>query len=171
MKKKLLVVSFAIVLTMVFAVAVSTSALAVKPIHQASGGGNLLWESPSPEFTFEFAAHQIDQEGNAKGQFQVRLAIDGEVQDYMYIYMEVLHLAVNTSTGDAWIGVKVTDTDVYGITGWEFVWRVQDNGQGKKAAGPDMISGFNVRPAMDALSMPSDVLLEKEWNNGNVQVR
>ena len=169
MKKKLMVVSFAIVLTMAFAVSVSTSALAVKPIHQASGGGNLDYNQPSANVTFGFVAHQIDQEGNAKGQLQVNVVVGDEVVEYYHI--EVLYLAVNTSTGDAWIGAKITDTDAPGAIGLEFVWRVQDNGQGNDAAGPDMTSGFNVRPAIDALSMPSDVPLEFEWTNGNVQVK
>jgi len=168
MKRKLLVASFAIVLTVAFAVVVSTSALAVKPIHQASGGGNLDWNQPSYNMTFGFVAHQIDQEGNAKGQSQVNEIVGDEVVNYHH--MEVLYLAVNTSTMDAWIGLSVTDSSVY-TPGTEFVWRVQDNGQGNSATGPDMTSHGNMRPAIDALSMPSDVPLEFEWTNGNVQVK
>ena len=168
MKKKLMVISFAIVLTMALAVSVSTSALAVKPIHQASGGGNLEWSTSSYNVTFGFVAHQIDQEGNAKGQLQANTVVGDEIIDYSH--GEVIYLAVNTATGEAWMGCNVTESSQV-LPGTEFVWRVQDNGQGNGATGPDMTSYLNIRPAIDALSMPSDVQLVYEWTNGNVQVK
>ena len=104
----------------------------------------------------------MDASGAVKGaaQFQHR---DTGVRRHA----DVLYLAV--SGGDAWIGAVITQSDDPGDVGQEIYFRVQDNGQGKKATGPDQVSTVASGPAVTAVSMPDLGLIP--WTNGNVQVR
>jgi hypothetical protein len=125
---------------------------------KVTGGGTVDWGGG--RVTYGFVA-QMDASGAVKGeaQFQHR---DVGVRDHA----DVLFLAV--SGADAWIGAVITQSDNPGLVGQEIYFRVQDNGQGKKATGPDMVSTVILGPAVTALSMPPLALLQ--WTNGNVMI-
>jgi hypothetical protein len=130
------------------------------PKVKVTGGGTVDWGAG--RVTYGFTAEQVDAGGAAKGeaQFQHR---DTRVRDHA----DVLYLAV--SGGDAWIGAVITQSDDPTLVGQEIYFRVQDNGEGKKATGPDMVSSVVLGPAITALCMPA--LESIPWTNGNVQVK
>ena len=152
------------ILALVLALAVASPALAAGPLHQASGGGTVDW--PGGRVTYGFIAQQVDEEGSARGNAQFFHRDIFEYPDHA----EVLYLVVDTDTGDAWIGAVITQSEIPGHVGTEIYWRVQDNGEGSKASGPDMVSSIYVGPADTALDKPELPLLE-EWTNGNVKVK
>ena len=159
MKAKILVVA----LVAMLALAMSTPALAAAPLNQASGGGTVDW--PNGRVTYGFTAQQIDQNGDARGQAQFYHRDVFEFPDHA----QVLYLVVDTNTGDAWIGAVITQSEDATLVGQEIYWRVQDNGQGSKASGPDGVSSVAFGPAVNALSMPMMSLMD--WTNGNVKVK
>ena len=86
------------------------------------------------------------------------------------MHADVLYLAVDTDTGDAWIGGNITKSNDPYYVGVEFYIRVRDGGEGSKASGPDKIGYTYLEcPASDALEMRNDPLFE--FTNGNVQVK
>ena len=150
------------ILALIFALAVASPALVAGPLHQASGGGTVDW---ADRVTYGFVAQQIDEAGNARGNAQFYHRDVYESPDHA----DVLYLVVDTNTGDAWIGAVITQSEVPGLVGTEIYWRVQDNGEGSKASGPDMVSSVAQGPASTALTMPGLPLYE--WTNGNVKVK
>ncbi|MFH1679937.1 MAG: hypothetical protein ABIH26_04755 [Candidatus Eisenbacteria bacterium] len=124
---------------------------------KVTGGGTVDW--PNGRVTYGFNAQQIDVSGEAKGQFQVHHRDVGGLS----IHGEVLYLAVNAATGEAWIGGAVTHSDDPSYDGLEFYFEVKDGA-------PDMVSPvtYNVGVAINALSMPA--LFLQEWTNGNVKI-
>jgi len=151
------------ILALVLVLAVASPALVAGPLHQASGGGTVDW--PGGRVTYGFVAQQMDEEGNARGNAQFYHRDVFEYPDHA----EVLYLVVDTDTGDAWIGAIITQSEDPGLVGQEIYWRVQDNGEGSKASGPDMVSTVVFGDADNALAMPSIFL--REWTNGNVKVK
>jgi len=151
------------ILALILALAVASPALVAGPLHQASGGGTVDW--PGDRVTYGFVAQQIDEAGNARGNAQFYHRDVYESPDHA----DVLYLVVDTNTGDAWIGAVITQSEVPGLVGTEIYWRVQDNGEGSKASGPDMVSSVANGPAVNALAKPPLSLIE--WTNGNVKVK
>lgn len=160
--KKILVLLLATLMVMTL----GGVALAAPPISQASGGGTVDW--PNGRVTYGFTALQVDPAGDAKGNavFHHRDTPTGTVHG------NVLYVAVNTATGEAWIGGVVTKSDapVFPTVGSEFVFKVVDNGQG--AGVQDEVSSViygGPGTAASALGMP--VFGTIPWTNGNVQVK
>ena len=151
------------ILALVLALAMASPALVAGPLHQASGGGTVDW--PLGRVTYGFVAQQIDEEGNARGEAQFYHRDVFEDPDHA----EVLYLVVDTDTGDAWIGAIITECEDPSLVGQEIYWRVQDNGEGSKASGPDMVSSVVLGAAINALGKPPLGLIE--WTNGNVKVK
>jgi len=150
------------ILALILALAVASPALVAGPLHQASGGGTVDW---ADRVTYGFVAQQIDEDGSARGNAQFYHRDVYESPDHA----DVLYLVVDTDTGDAWIGAVITQSEVPGLVGTEIYWRVQDNGEGSKASGPDMVSSVAQGSASTALTMPGLPLYE--WTNGNVKVK
>ena len=156
-----------VVLVMLLTLAISGIALAGPPLHKASGGGTVEWGAANTTVTYGFTAKQVSVSGNATGeaQFQHRDVPPFPLRNHA----DILYLSVNPTTGDAWMGGVITQSNVPQFVGWEIVWRVQDNGEGSKASGPDMTSSVMFAPAITALNQPPLYLIP--WTNGNVQVR
>jgi hypothetical protein len=133
-------------------------------LHETSGGGTD--DVSGGPVTYGFNAQQLDGIGNAKGQFHLRSRQTGSE-----IHADITYLVVDTNTGDAWLGGVITKTNQPDWEELEIVFRVQDNGQGSKATGPDAVSPVLVGTgvAATALDMPQFVLYD--WTNGNVQVK
>jgi hypothetical protein len=154
---------FSILAVVVLVLAVSGTAVAAPGLPKATGGGIVEW--PGGNVTYGFTAQQVDSTGNATGQAQFHHR-DSDLSNHV----EVLYLAVDTATGDAWVGGNITKSTNPAYVGMEVYWRVQDNGEGGKATGPDMVSTVVIgSPAITALAKPALPL--RAWTNGNVQVR
>ena len=163
MKPKVLLM---VVLAVVAALATMSTAVAAPALHGAMGGGSAIHEGGVGSVDIAFTAQQVDESGSAKGQVVFQSHV-GTTSDR--VKFGVLYLVVDNGT--AWMGLVVTQSDIEWVDmGSEFIWAVQDNGEGNKASGPDMFSGFWEAPATDALSQPA-LNLEGYWANGNVQVR
>jgi hypothetical protein len=134
------------------------------PSPKATGGGTVDW--PSGRVTYGFNAQQVDVSGEAKGQAQIHHRDAG-----FSVHGDVLYMAFDPVTGEAWIGGVVTQTSDPAYEGMEFNFQVLDGGEGANATGPDMVSSvvYGLGVAVDALSMPAYFL--REWDNGNVQVK
>ncbi len=121
--------------------------------------------------TYGFTALQIDAAGNAKGQVDIH---HRDVPSIGTVHGEVLYLAVNAATGEAWIGGVVTKSDatVFPVPGDEFVFKVVDNGEGSNATGPDEVSSVLYGgPGTAALALAMPAFGTIPWTNGNVQVK
>jgi hypothetical protein len=134
----------------------------------ARGGGEFAF--PGGISNTAFTAIQVDATtGAAKGQFYNMIVAGGSYVG-CFVVGKVLYLAVNGTR--AWIGFVVTD--VYGPgmpVGSEWVFEVQDNGQGKKATGPDLMSDLTSMDASDALSQPDLLSMwSYSWTHGNIKV-
>jgi hypothetical protein len=150
----------------VLAIMMPSIILAAPPLHKVSGGGTVDW--PEGRVTYGFVAIQLDAYGNAKGTAHVQAR---DVSPYpLRIEMDVLYLAVNPDTHEAWIGGVITKANDPTWIGLEFVWRVQDNGEGSKASSPDMTSTIKAGQAVYALRMP-DIPLIPQWTNGNIRIQ
>ena len=152
------------VLMLILVLTMSGTALAAKPLAQASGGGTVDWGMG--RVTYGFIAQQIDERGNARGEAQF---FHRDLINPFHDHADVLYLAVDSNTGDAWIGAVITQSSDPSLVGREIYWRVQDNGEGKKATGPDKVSTVVFGAAVTALSMPPLGLID--WTNGNVKVK
>jgi hypothetical protein len=160
--KKLKIKLLCAVLALVVALTLTGTALAAPTLSKASGGGIVEWGGGN--VTYGFTAKQVTEEGNATGQAQFHFR-DIEVS----AHVDVLYLKVDTSTGEAWIGGNITKSTDAAYVGMEVYWIVQDNGEGGKASGPDMVSSVVIAPAITALSkLPLPLI---EWTHGNVQVK
>jgi hypothetical protein len=144
-----------------------TGTATAAPAPKATGKGEFA--APGSISNTAFTAKQVDATtGAAKGKFHTMIVAG----DYAgcFVAGKVLYLAVSGTR--AWIGFVVTD--VYGPgmpVGSEWVFEVQDNGQGKKATGPDLMSHLTSMDASDALSQP-DLLSagSYSWTHGNIKV-
>ena len=151
-----------VLLTLLVLTAVAASSvLAAPPLHKVTGGGTADW--PGGQATYGFNAIQTDEFGNAKGKVHVQVRDASEVSGLIEI--DVLYLAVNPETGDAWIGGVTTKATPSTFVGVEIIWRIRDN-----TSGPDMTSTIIGPPAIRALQMP-DIPLRQVWTNGNIIVR
>ena len=127
--------------------------------NKVTGGGTVDW--PGGRVTYGFTAREIDNGNGAKGQFVIQARDTKE-----RVKADIVSLAVDGT--NAWMGGIVTQSNSSWINvGDEFIIRVVDNGEGKKAA-PDQISSMYWAVGSDVSSMPLLVLLD--WTNGNVQV-
>lgn len=164
--KRILSILFAVVL---LATLTAGTVVAAPALHKVTGGGTVDWSGG--RVTYGITAQQVDAAGNAKGQFQV---FHRDVFSEPKVHGKVLYLAVDTATGSAWIGGVVTKSmDSFPAVGDEFVFGVQDNGEGKKATGPDEITSVmygGSGTAALALVRPFPVN-GRLWTNGNVQVK
>jgi len=166
--KRLLVLAMVMTLLIVNAV----PAIAAPPLHQATGGGTIVFPGWGQE-TYGFTAKQVDESGNATGNMQLvwHYPSDQAGVSPWIMHADVLYLAVDADTGDAWIGGVITKSNDPYYVDVEFYIRVRDGGEGSKASGPDMI-GFTYleSPASDALYKWTWLQLF-EFTNGNVQVK
>jgi len=137
---------FAIALLLVVALTLGLTGTAIAcSAPNATGGGKV--DYPGCNATFAFTAIQVNNTtGVAKGEFEYADSTG------VKFHGKVLYLAV--AGNNAWIGCNITKSNVPGMVGIQLIFEVQDNGQGKKATGPDLISYFPHEPASDALSEP-----------------
>ncbi len=123
--------------------------------------------------TYGFTAKQVDGSGNATGNMQLvwHYEIYPGAASPLVLHADVLYLAVNADTGDAWIGGIITKSNDYGWVGAEFYIQVRDGGEGSKASGPDMIGYTYFGPgwAVKALNMWHGPMFE--FTNGNIKVK
>ena len=165
--KRLLVLAMVMTLLIVTAV----PAIAAPPLHRVTGGGTVDFDGFKE--TYGFTAKQVDESGNATGNMQLvwHYEIYPGAVSPLVMHADVLYLAVNADTGDAWIGGIITKSNNYGWVGAEFYIQVRDVGEGRKASAPDMIGYTYFGPgwAIKALNMWDDDLVE--FTNGNVQVK
>ena len=126
--------------------------------------------------TYGFTAIQVDESGNARGNmlFVWHYEMYPGAASPFVLHADVLYLAVDADTGDAWIGGVITKSNNWGWVGAEFWIRVRDTGEGNKASEPDKIGYTNLGPpeyeyARQALDMKDDDLVE--FTNGNVQLK
>ena len=138
------------------------------PVAHVSAGGKLdisnLFPGASPE-TYGFSA-SVDANGNAKGQASMKWTIPS-----VKLHMEISCLSV--AGNQAWVGGTVTHTHDETIVaeGTHFVWSVVDNGEGKKASGPDQMSFFFFTGDPGTCNNQFDVGTPLDWQSGNVQVK
>ena len=167
MKKLLLALTLAVVLSLTLV----TPAFAAPPLHQVTGGGTV--DFGDLKETYGFTAKQVDEFGNAKGnmQFVWHYEVYPGAVSPLVVHADVLYLAVDADTGDAWIGGVITKSNDYGWVGAEFYIQVRDVGEGRKASAPDMIGYTYFGPgwASKALNMWDGPLFE--FTNGNVKVK
>jgi hypothetical protein len=164
--KKLLILAIVMILSIVTAV----PAIAAPPLHKVTGGGTVSFGGWGEE-TYGFTAIQVDQSGDAKGNVHFTWHYPSDVAGASPWIMQadVLYLAVDTSTGDAWIGGVITKSNDPYYVGKEFYLWVRDGG----ASEPDMIGvTWLGSPAFYALYMPPQPgYYQFEWTNGNVQLK
>ena len=126
----------------------------------ASGRGGTVWA---------FNAIQVDAStGAARGQIQYVDVMCVDTISGLEAHGKVLYLAVNGN--NAWIGFVVTQSNYAELVGTEWVLEVQDNGEGKGATGPDLVSGINSFPASYAVAQPDFSPGFTECTLGNIQV-
>lgn len=169
MKRLISIVSIALLA----AILIPGPVLAAPQLHRVTGGGtaNIFGYNE----TYGFSAIQVDSSGNAKGEIQFTWHYPSwhNLSDPWTLHADVLYLAVDEATSDAWIGGVITQSsDPYDV-GTEFVIRVQDNGEGKKVSEPDMIGYYMEGTAYTALSMPTDGYFSTlfPFTHGNIQVK
>ena len=167
--KKLIILA----IVMILSVAMAVPAIAAPPLHKVTGGGTVDFEGLKE--TYGFTAIQVDESGNAKGNMQFTWHYspwwNPELRQEIY-HADILYLAVNDDTGDAWIGGVITKSNEWGFVGAEFYIRVRDAGEGRKASGSDMIGYTYFGPpgqASKALNMYDKPLFE--FTNGNVKLK
>ena len=167
--KRLLVLAMVMTLLIVTAV----PAIAAPPVHRVTGGGTVDFYGLKE--TYGFTAIQVDGSGNATGNMQIvwHYEIYPGAVSPLVLHADVLYLAVNADTGDAWIGGITTKSNDYGWVGVEFYIQVRDVGEGSKASEPDAIGYFYSGQgwAIKALDMPVPYEPLFEFTNGNVQVK
>ncbi|MFC1914918.1 hypothetical protein ACFLWK_01535 [Chloroflexota bacterium] len=170
--KKMIPIILIIALILTFTPAIPV--MAASGLHKVTGGGTVnFWGYKEFKETYGFTATQLDESGNAKGNMQIvwHYEIYPDAMSPLVLHADVLYLAVDDDTGDAWIGGVVTESNDYGWVGTEFYIQVQDNGEGGKASAPDMIGYTYFGPgwAKKALNKWSGDMFE--FNNGNVNVK
>ena len=130
------------------------------PVHQASGGGTV--DVPAGRSTYAFHA-SIDGAGSVSGGFEFHFAssganVHGDVTCLLVIGNYARLTGVVTNSSDE--GAMATGTVLH--------WQALDNGEGSNAP-PDRVSSFYgvVNPALCGFVN----VLDKDWTNGNVQVK
>ena len=158
--------------------ALATPALAAGPsLHSASGGGTAVFTAYGSEDsyrnTYTFTVQQMDEAGNAKGNF-VWSAGHGVMParkfqaDLKYVYFEG-----NTVYMSGTITQSLHFTDSY--VGHDFIFGGRDNGEGSQAIGLDQISVIVsfYRPGHTAAALDSywrSYLYWYDLTDGNVQI-
>jgi hypothetical protein len=142
-----------------------------RPVYQVSGGGSVVREDPSGTRRSVYAFHAtLDATGTVSGEAEVHFT-----SNPAHLHIDVQCLVVRGN--EAWLSGPVTRTDnPHYYLGGVFLWRVQDNGQGRSAE-PDRISSFVWRPEQNY--PPGACVWQPEpeswvmdpWTNGNVQIR
>ena len=158
-------------MVMTLLIVTAVPAIAAPPLHRVTGGGTVDFDGLKE--TYGFTATQLDADGNATGNMQLvwHYPSDQAGVSPWIMHADVLYLAVDADTGDAWIGGVITKSnDPYYVDVEFYIW-VRDGGEGSKASGPDRI-GFTYleKPASYALYKWTWLPLF-EFTNGNVQVK
>ena len=134
-------------------------AWAAPPVHQATGGGTIEFNSSLE--TIAFTA-QIDAAGDVKGQAEFQLR---DLSLTFHVVVDCLQV----SGVNAWISGLISTSNDPTLVGQRVLWQVQDNGEGD-ASSPDQVSlpvQFNpTAPCQSQATLPL-----VPWTNGNVQVR
>jgi hypothetical protein len=145
------------------------SALGSRPVYQVSGAGTVVREDAAGTRRSTYAFHAtLDATGAVSGEAEVHFT-----STPAHLHIDVQCVVVKGN--EAWLSGPVTRTnnpDYY--LGGVFLWRVQDNGQGKSAE-PDRISSFVWRPGQNypasaCVWQPESMVMEP-WTNGDVQIR
>jgi hypothetical protein len=142
-----------------------------RPVYQVSGGGSVVREGPSGARRSVYAFHAtLDATGTVSGEAEVHFT-----STPAHLHIDVQCLVVRGN--EAWLSGPVTRTDnPHYYVGGVFLWRVQDNGQGRSAE-PDRISSFvwrpedNYPPAACVWQPEPDSWVMDPWTDGNVQIR
>ena len=158
------------VLVVVMLVAVMAMPVLAAPTLKASGGGTVDW--PGGRVTYGFEAEQINDsgvDGNAVGEMVIhhRDVFSPNAPGWLVRHIDITYLGVNGNT--AWIGGIITKSNDPAEIGLEIVGQVQDNGEGRKATGPDKVSPFGTFMSISDLYSEPDIGMI-DWTNGNVQV-
>jgi hypothetical protein len=168
MKKRRLIIAPIIFLLVLM---LAAPAAAAPRLYKLTGGGSIIFSGWGKE-SYGISARQIDEEGNARGQvhFTWHYSEYAGGPSPWIMQADVLYLAVDPNSGNAWIGGVITKSNYPYYEGTEFYLQVQDGGEGKGAGGPDMI-GYTYLgvPANYALYKPSGPLFE--WIKGNIQLK
>jgi len=139
-----------------------------RPVYRVSGGGSVVRADPSGtrRSVYAFDA-SLDATGKVSGQAEVHFT-----STLAHLHIDVRCLVVRGN--EAWLSGPVTRSDNLDFPlGAVFLWRVQDNGEGRGAA-PDRISSFvwnpeaNYSPAV-CLWQP-EALVTDPWTDGTVQI-
>ncbi len=165
-KVKKVIVSAPIVAVAMGLIFVSTgSVIANGVVHSVHVGGadicSALGFSPGCDANFSLTANEFG-DGSVNGRWvDVFAVIPGEDPETLIIAIDCLH--VNGS--EAWVAGEIVGPD---FPGFRVGTRVQDNGQGKNAVLPDMISFTNIFFG-DCTTEPNFPLFALE--EGQVKVR
>lgn len=164
-KKRLIL----ILTILVIALLAAAPAAAAPRLYQVKGGGTIDFEGWGKE-TYAISARQIDAEGNARGQVQLTWHYPEYPggPDPWIMHADVVYLAVDPDTGNAWIGAVITHSNYWYYEGVEFFLPVYDGGAGNA---PDMI-GYTYLgyPAIYAL-YKIDGLTMFEFIHGNILLK
>ncbi|HKJ03866.1 MAG TPA: hypothetical protein VJ997_15475 [Longimicrobiales bacterium] len=142
------------------------------PVHKVSGGGKvdftIVGRPDSGMETYGFNA-SVDGNGDVKGEFQATFSSPD-----VTFHADVTCLAVDGN--NAWLGVVVTQThdeDAFPV-GTPGVIRVQDNGEGNNATGPDQLGYWVLNgnaAACGAMRTDGVFGVLFPWIHGNAQVK
>lgn len=142
--------------------------VASRPVYRVSGGGAVVRVDASGPRRSVYAFNaSLDATGTVSGQAEVHLT-----STPAHIHIDVQCLVVRDN--EAWLSGPVTRTDNPEVPlGTVFLWRAQDNGEGRSAE-PDGISSFVWRPERNyspavCLWQPESMAMAP-WTNGNVQI-
>ena len=129
------------------------------PVSQASGGGTV--DVPQGRSTYAFHA-SANGAGEVKGNFNAHFSnvdanVRGDVTCLAVVGNRATMAGVVTATSDATL-VPV---------GRIYAWQVVDNGEGSNAS-PDQVSAFY---PVGSNFCNYDLFTDKDWSNGNVQVK
>ncbi|HSQ28239.1 MAG TPA: hypothetical protein VLN49_00185 [Gemmatimonadaceae bacterium] len=135
-------------------------------MHQASGGGTVVWETPegkSARVTWAVSAQSMIN-GNTTGQFLAlghdqRIVLKGSVSCLVVIGNRA-YVTVDVTQAPAWAFDPIPE---------HFALGLEDNGEGAKATAPDRISLLYVLYEDDPVCQR--VVPSLDWTNGNAQVR
>ena len=102
--KKLIILAIVMIIAVVTAVPV----VAAPPLHKVTGGGTVDFDGSKE--TYGFTAIQVDESGNARGNVHFTWHYPSSITgpSPWVMQADVLYLAVNADTGDAWIGGVIT---------------------------------------------------------------
>lgn len=148
-KRRLIIIATIIIITLLTA----APAAAAPHLYKLTGGGTIIFPGWGEE-SYSISARQIDESGNARGQVQLTWHYPEypEGPSPWIMHANVLYLAVDPDTGNAWVGAVITKSNYDYYEGVPFYLQVEDGGNG---GGLDMI-GFTYlgKAAENALAMP-----------------